>query len=146
MPGFVWYYRHDPVVLKALAGGALVGFIIAGLMLWWVAKRKPPLHGAARFAKDSEIRRAGFRANDGIVLGKKGGKFLTFGGNEHCIVEAPTRSGKGVGIVIPNLLSWQERSEEHTSELQSIMRIPSAAFCLQKKKEHENYTFDRTLY
>ncbi len=108
MPGFFWYYRHDPVVLKALAGGALVGIIIAGLMLWWVAKRKPPLHGAARFAKESEIRRAGFRANDGIVLGKKGARFLTFGGSEHCIVEAPTRSGKGVGIVIPNLLSWQE--------------------------------------
>jgi type IV secretion system protein VirD4 len=108
MPSFFWYYRHDPVVLKALAGGALVGLIIAGLMLWWVAKQKPPLHGAARFAKESEIRRAGFRADDGIVLGKKGGKFLTFGGSEHCIVEAPTRSGKGVGIVIPNLLSWQE--------------------------------------
>jgi type IV secretion system protein VirD4 len=108
MPAFFWYYRHDPVVLKALAGGALVGTIIAGLMLWWVAKQKPPLHGAARFAKEGEIRRAGFRADDGIVLGKKGGKFLTFGGSEHCIVEAPTRSGKGVGIVIPNLLSWQE--------------------------------------
>ncbi|GAA0678885.1 type IV secretion system protein VirD4 [Sphingomonas insulae] len=108
MPAFFWYYRHDPVVLKALAGGALVGVIIAGLMLWWVAKQKPPLHGAARFAKEGEIRRAGFRADDGIVLGKKGGKFLTFGGSEHCIVEAPTRSGKGVGIVIPNLLSWQE--------------------------------------
>jgi type IV secretion system protein VirD4 len=108
MPAFFWYYRHDPVVLKALAGGALVGIIIAGLMLWWVAKRKPPLHGAARFAKEGEIRQAGFRADDGIVLGKKGGKFLTFGGSEHCIVEAPTRSGKGVGIVIPNLLSWQE--------------------------------------
>ena len=108
MPAFIWYYRHDPVVLKAVAGGALVGTIIAGLMLWWVAKQKPPLHGAARFAKEGEIRRAGFRASDGIVLGKKGGKFLTFGGSEHCIVEAPTRSGKGVGIVIPNLLSWQE--------------------------------------
>jgi type IV secretion system protein VirD4 len=108
MPAFFWYYRHDPVVLKAFAAGALVGTIIAGFMLWWVAKQKPPLHGAARFAKESEIRRAGFRANDGIVLGKKGGKFLTFGGSEHCIVEAPTRSGKGVGIVIPNLLSWQE--------------------------------------
>lgn len=108
MPAFFWYYRHDPVVLKALAGGALVGIIIAGLMLWWVTKRKPPLHGAARFAKEGEIRQAGFRADDGIVLGKKGGKFLTFGGSEHCIVEAPTRSGKGVGIVIPNLLSWQE--------------------------------------
>src|SRR3546814_11913701 len=79
--------RPISVVLKALAGGALVGTIIAGLMLWWVAKQKPPLHGAARFAKEGEIRRAGFRADDGIVLGKKGGKFLTFGGSEHCIVE-----------------------------------------------------------
>src|SRR3546814_12783394 len=34
MPGFFWYYRNDPVVLKALAGGALVGFLLAGLMLW----------------------------------------------------------------------------------------------------------------
>src|SRR3546814_12867940 len=44
MPGFFWYYRPDPVVLKALAGGALVGFIIAGLMLWWVPRRNPPPH------------------------------------------------------------------------------------------------------
>lgn len=108
MPAFFWYYRHDPVVVKALAAGGVVGVIITGLMLWWVAKRKSPLHGAARFAKESEIRRAGFRADSGIVLGKKSGSFLTFGGSEHCIVEAPTRSGKGVGIVIPNLLSWQE--------------------------------------
>lgn len=108
MPAFFWYYRGDPVVVKALGAGMLVGLVVTGLMLWFLVKRKPPLHGAARFAKESEIRHAGFRADNGIVLGKKGGKFLTFGGTEHCIVEAPTRSGKGVGIVIPNLLSWQE--------------------------------------
>lgn len=108
MPEFFWYYRRDPVVLKALGAGMVVGLVVTGLMVWWFARRKPPLHGAARFAKEGEIRRAGFRADYGIVLGKKGGKFLTFGGSEHCIVEAPTRSGKGVGIVIPNLLSWQE--------------------------------------
>jgi type IV secretion system protein VirD4 len=108
MPEFFWYYRRDPVVLKALGAGMVVGLVVTGLMVWWLARRKPPLHGAARFAKEGEIRRAGFRAENGIVLGKKGGKFLTFGGSEHCIGEAPTRSGKGVGIVIPNLLSWQE--------------------------------------
>ncbi|HEX7929478.1 MAG TPA: type IV secretory system conjugative DNA transfer family protein, partial [Sphingomicrobium sp.] len=108
MPEFFWYYRRDPVVLKAFGAGMVVGLVVTSLMLWWLARRKPPLHGAARFAKEGEIRRAGFRAGSGIVLGKKGGKFLTFGGSEHCIVEAPTRSGKGVGIVIPNLLSWQE--------------------------------------
>ena len=107
MPAFFWYYRHDPVVLKAFGAGMVVGLVLTGIMLWWLLKQKPPLHGAARFAKEGEIRRAGFRADNGIVVGKKGGEFLTFGGSEHCIVEAPTRSGKGVGIVIPNLLSWQ---------------------------------------
>jgi type IV secretion system protein VirD4 len=108
MPAFFWYYRHDPVVLKAFGAGMVVGLVLTGIMLWWLLKQKPALHGAARFAKEGEIRRAGFRADNGIVVGKKSGKFLTFGGSEHCIVEAPTRSGKGVGIVIPNLLSWQE--------------------------------------
>ena len=107
MPAFFWYYRQNPVVLKAFGAGMVVGLVLTGIMLWWLLKQKPPLHGAARFAKEGEIRRAGFRADNGIVVGKKGGKFLTFGGSEHCIVEAPTRSGKGVGIVIPNLLSWQ---------------------------------------
>lgn len=116
MPVFFWYYRHDPVVLKALGAGLVVGLVLAGIMLWWIAKRQPPLHGAARFAKEREIRQAGFRAGKGIVLGMRGRKFLifgarkflTFGGSEHVIVEASTRSGKGVGIVIPNLLSWQD--------------------------------------
>src|SRR3546814_6948409 len=32
-----------------------------------------------------------------------------------------------------------ERSEEHTSELQSLMRISHAIFCLQKKKNTNSY-------
>src|SRR3546814_15471952 len=52
------------------------------------------------------MKRHGFRAGSGIVLGRKRGRFLTLGGSEHVIVEAPTRSGKGIGIVIPNLLTW----------------------------------------
>src|SRR3546814_8349458 len=35
-------------------------------------------------------------------------------------------------------LEWFERSEEHTSELQSLMRISYAVFCLKKKKTHTN--------
>src|SRR3546814_9982983 len=31
---------------------------------------------------------------------------------------------------------WQQRSEEHTSELQSLMRISYAVFCLKKKKRN----------
>src|SRR3546814_1589041 len=36
--------------------------------------------------------------------------------------------------------SMTARSEEHTSELQSLMRISYAVFCLKKKKSHRNNT------
>ncbi len=103
---FVWYYRGDPRVVRAMAGGLIGGGLLLGGLIYALWARGAPLHGAARFARESEIKRHGFRARSGIVLGRKSGRFLTFGGSEHVLVEAPTRSGKGIGIVIPNLLTW----------------------------------------
>src|SRR3546814_4578517 len=40
----------------------------------------------------------------------------------------------------------QERSEEHTSELQSLMRISYAVFCLKKKIRTHNYTTSLSSY
>ena len=107
MPAFVWYYRGDPQVVRAMAGGLAGGVTLLAGLIYLLWARGAPLHGAARFANEREIKRHGFRAAVGIVLGRKSGRFLTFGGSEHVIVEAPTRSGKGTGIVIPNLLTWQ---------------------------------------
>src|SRR3546814_1220710 len=46
-------------------------------------------------------------------------------------------SGQNTGQGYVNLVHWDERprSEEHTSELQSLMRISYAVFCLKKKKQ-----------
>jgi type IV secretion system protein VirD4 len=107
VPEFFWYYRGDPHVVRAVAGGLLAGSLILAVLVYALWARHPPLHGAARFASERELRRHGFRSRVGIVVGRKRGKFLIFGGPEHVIVEAPTRSGKGVGIVIPNLLTWE---------------------------------------
>lgn len=107
MPSFFWYYRGDPNVVRAIAGGMVAGVLILVVLIYALWARNPALHGAARFATERELRRHGFRATSGIVVGRKRGKFLTFGGTEHVIVEAPTRSGKGIGIVIPNLLTWE---------------------------------------
>src|SRR3546814_5677183 len=47
------------------------------------------------------------------------------------------RPGKAVGA--PEVR--QQRSEEHTSELQALMRISYAVFCLKKKKQNNTYTY-----
>ena len=107
MPAFFWYYRGDPHVVRAIAGGLVAGLLLLGGLGYALWARSAALHGAACFATERELRRHGFRSPAGIVVGRKRGRFLTFGGSEHVIVEAPTRSGKGVGVVIPNLLTWQ---------------------------------------
>src|SRR3546814_13776050 len=46
--------------------------------------------------------------------------------------------GHGLEIVVPFQLAGLARSEEHTSELQSLMRISYAVFCLKKKNKKNN--------
>jgi type IV secretion system protein VirD4 len=45
-------------------------------------------------------------ADEGIVLGLYGSRYLRHDGPEHVLAVAPTRSGKGVGLVLPTLLTW----------------------------------------
>src|SRR3546814_2265540 len=47
------------------------------------------------------------------------------------------RKIKQIGVPLESLLRYQPRSEEHTSELQSLMRISYAVFCLKKKKKNK---------
>src|SRR3546814_9815544 len=47
----------------------------------------------------------------------------------------------GIGIDSPTVLTiGHDRSEEHTPQLQSLMRIPYAVFCLQQKKKNSSLT------
>jgi len=66
-------------------------------------RRPTDAHGSASFATAGDIRRAGLRAR-GVILGRKGTRLVRFGKPGHLLTFAPTRSGKGVGVVIPNLL------------------------------------------
>ncbi|RYF39226.1 MAG: type IV secretory system conjugative DNA transfer family protein, partial [Comamonadaceae bacterium] len=99
-----------------IQGAGYVGFGIP-LLLWvgvlfGLAKLKttPAIHGDARFANGLDLRRYGFfkRASNGILVGKFNGKLVRLPGQQFVILAAPTRSGKGVGIVIPNLLEYGE--------------------------------------
>jgi type IV secretion system protein VirD4 len=67
-------------------------------------------HGSARFASNREIAPL-TRADAGLLIGRDGktGKLLRYDGPAHLMTMAPTRTGKGVGTIIPNLLT-AERS------------------------------------
>ncbi|HMS44235.1 MAG TPA: type IV secretory system conjugative DNA transfer family protein, partial [Alphaproteobacteria bacterium] len=73
-----------------------------------IKSRRFFLHGKARFASKAEIKKAGLLASRGILCCRLNNEYLYFDGTEHVILYAPTRSGKGVGVVIPNLLTWQD--------------------------------------
>ncbi|TCP77425.1 type IV secretion system protein VirD4 [Rhizobium sp. PP-CC-2G-626] len=63
-------------------------------------------HGSARFATDKETA-ALAHAGSGLLIGRdpKSARLLRYDGPAHLLTMAPTRTGKGVGTIIPNLLT-----------------------------------------
>ena len=107
VPGWFLYYRHDPDVRRWLGIGSASSSLVCLILSAAIGlSRRRPLHGAARWASASEQRRAGLRARQGVLLGRAGDGLLIADGPDHVILYAPTRTGKGVGVVIPNLLTW----------------------------------------
>lgn len=106
IPAWVWYYRHDPALQKWLLRGFALGSMLVAMAALILLKKNKSLHGEARFANAREIQAAGLFSDHGIILGKFAGRWLTTSPESHVLLEAPTGAGKGVGIVIPNLLNW----------------------------------------
>ena len=104
---FYWHNGHQRqlLLLSALLPGALALFPL-GPVLGRLAGTDRELHGSARFATARDIRDAGMMGSSGIIVGKHDNRFLRFPGQQFVLLAAPTRSGKGVGFVIPNLLNW----------------------------------------
>ena len=105
-----WYhFRSNDTVERWLyiSGGIALAFVLSPLLVF-LLPNKQSLFGDARFAKQREINKAGLFGEKGLIVGKYAGKYLTFDGQQHVIMSAPTRSGKGVGVVIPNLLNWPD--------------------------------------
>lgn len=110
-------YAGDPLLRKKLiVSMAASGFgLLVVLPAALVAAGRPrrPLHGDARFANAGEVARAGLldmskTSSPSILVGRYRGRFLALPGQLSVMLSAPTRSGKGVGVVIPNLLNWQD--------------------------------------
>lgn len=112
---FWWWYFYDayapPIFIEGAiiaASGGFIAIAVAILMSVWRAREAQSVdtYGSARWAKLTEIETAGLLGPDGVVLGKLNSEYLRHDGPEHVLCFAPTRSGKGVGLVIPSLLTW----------------------------------------
>ena len=128
-----WYQQYPDAFMRAgsigvtVAGLGLISLVVVRMVLANSSKSNEFLHGSARWANREDIQHAGLLprgrtfwefirgtapfANDGVYVGawqdKKGAvHYLRHSGPEHVLTYAPTRSGKGVGLVVPTLLSW----------------------------------------
>ena len=112
--GYYWdLYAHNVPAQKKKLQGALIAalfitFVLPALVIASLFNKKQSLHGDARFATTKEIQKSGLMGNKGILVGKYHNKYLMLGGQQFVLLAAPTRSGKGVAIVIPNLLNYSD--------------------------------------
>jgi type IV secretion system protein VirD4 len=112
---FWWWYFYEAYAPSIFVEGACIaasgGFaaiaVAIGMSVWRAREAKNvETYGSARWARADEVKTAGLLGSDGIVLGKFDHAYLRHDGPEHVLCFAPTRSGKGVGLVVPSLLTW----------------------------------------
>ncbi|MDP0929705.1 conjugal transfer protein TraG [Paracoccus onubensis] len=112
---FWWWYFYDAYAPRIFVEGGIIaasgGFLaIAIAILMSVCRAREAtdvdIFGSARWAEPAEIAQAGLLGPDGVVLGRYDRDYLRHDGPEHVLCFAPTRSGKGVGLVVPTLLTW----------------------------------------
>lgn len=112
---FWWWFSYDAYARSIFNEGAIIaasgGFIsISAAILMSILRAreadKVETYGSARWATPAEVKGAGLLGADGVVLGRLERDYLRHDGPEHVLCFAPTRSGKGVGLVIPSLLTW----------------------------------------
>ncbi|QLC24873.1 conjugal transfer protein TraG [Parasphingopyxis algicola] len=119
---FLWWYSYEAYAphvfnragMMAAAGGML-GTLTAIIGSVWRARQAKfvTTYGSARWAEPKDVRMAELTQPGGVFLGRWKGEYLRHGGPEHVMAFAPTRSGKGVGLVIPTLLSWPHSAVIH---------------------------------
>ncbi|MCT0392054.1 conjugal transfer protein TraG [Pseudomonas aeruginosa] len=119
---FEWWFffgAYAPEVFDiggAIAGASgMVAVGVAIAMSVWRSRqaRLVTTYGSARWANADDICKAGLKQSAGVFLGQHDRQYLRHEGPEHVLTFAPTRSGKGVGLVVPTLLSWPASAVIH---------------------------------
>ena len=119
---FEWWFFFDAYAPRVFdMGGAIAGgsglfavLVAIGMSIWRSRQAKlVTTYGTARWANAEDIRKAKLDQPAGVFLGLHRQQYLRHEGPEHVLAFAPTRSGKGVGLVVPTLLSWPASAVIH---------------------------------
>jgi type IV secretion system protein VirD4 len=124
----LWVFRYlnstNPTITTPIIKGGAIAIVGASASIFVsiligiqrnkrLSEGTEALHGSARFAEPKEILDSDLaRSKEGVYVGgwhdKKKGylHYLRDDSKSHTLIFAPTRSGKGVGVVIPTLLGW----------------------------------------
>jgi len=119
---FWWWFAYDAYAPEIFvrggaiaASGGVLGAALAIVLAIWRSRERDgaSTFGSARWASDIEVHGAGLLGDDGVFLGRYGEHYLRHAGPEHVLGFAPTRMGKGVGWVVPSLLTWPASAIVH---------------------------------
>lgn len=110
------YFYHGAIDHRiwVFSGVTVVTFLLAYLCCLLILPKKKERtgdYGSAHWATQKEIEQSGLISSDGIVVGalknRKKVRLLRYSGEGHVFVVSPTRSGKGVSVVVPTVLTWK---------------------------------------
>ena len=119
---FIWWYSFEAYAPEIFAKGGKIAamggfmgaiFAIIGSVFRGRYVGNLSTFGSSRWASARQMKRAGLYDPDGVFLGRTDKDYIRHDGAEHIMAIAPTRSGKGVGLVVPTLLSWTESAIIH---------------------------------
>jgi len=119
LPWWLAFDHEAPDVFARAGVVAAVGGLLSGALALGGAARRASrrsvatTYGSARWADTSDIEDAQLLNDRGVILGLYDDRYLRHDGPEHVLAVAPTRSGKGVGLVLPTLLTWTGSAVVH---------------------------------
>lgn len=119
---FWWWFSYEAYAPRIFetggiiaASGGLISVVVAIAMSVWRSReaKSSATYGSARWASRADVAASGLLAERGVVIGRLANLYLRHDGPEHVLCFAPTRSGKGVGLVVPTLLTWPNSAIVH---------------------------------
>ncbi|MGH2379008.1 MAG: type IV secretory system conjugative DNA transfer family protein, partial [Candidatus Limnocylindria bacterium] len=118
-----WRTWHAGLHLSFWTGAAVIviGYLVFLALQARRLRERGHTHGSAEWAKRKDVERAGLLADSGIILGlweepRRAPRYLRSSGTHSVFVQGPPRSGKGVGIVVPTLLTWPGAAIVHDAK------------------------------